>query len=50
MAFVVEKDVSFDPIQIDIFGVDGIMLSLENFVHLVEEFFGRLFVLHYLFA
>lgn len=35
MAFVVEKDKFFDPVNISLFGVAGVMLDSDGVAHLV---------------
>jgi hypothetical protein len=41
MAFLVEKDVPSDPIQVGFFGAIGVVFGAERIAHLVEEFFGH---------
>ena len=52
VAFVVEKDVTFDPLDISLFSVNRVMFSSQGVTHtlaklsagLVQQFFGRLLV------
>jgi hypothetical protein len=40
MAFIMEEDILFDPINIRLFGVAGVILYSDGAAHLVQEFFG----------
>ena len=44
MAFVVEKDKALYPVDIGLFGADGIVLEADDLSHPVEELFGRFFI------
>ncbi|OGO18828.1 MAG: hypothetical protein A2Z14_00400 [Chloroflexi bacterium RBG_16_48_8] len=39
MALVMEKDEAFDPIDIGLFGADGVMFEAEGVLHLIQKFF-----------
>jgi len=43
MAFVMKKNLSFDPEGIGLFGSDGIVLSPNKFANLIQELLGRFF-------
>lgn len=43
MAFIIEEDIFFDPINLSLFGVAGVMLDSDRVAHLVQEFFGAAF-------
>jgi hypothetical protein len=38
-----EEDIFFDPVNIRLFGVVGVMLDSDDVAHLVQEFFGAAF-------
>jgi hypothetical protein len=38
-----EEDIFFDPVNIRLFGVAGVMLDSDGVAHLVQEFFGAAF-------
>lgn len=42
MAFIVKEDKFFDPVNIRLFGVAGVMLNSDGVAKLVQEFLGRL--------
>ena len=37
-----DEDIFFDPVNIRLFGVAGVMLDSDGVAHLDQEFFGRL--------
>jgi len=43
MAFVVEEDVTLDPVNVALFCAMGMMFALNGLANLVKEFLGTLF-------
>ena len=43
---MMEEDKFFDPVNIRLFAVAGVMLDSDGVAHLVQEFFGRLFMFY----
>jgi len=43
MAFMMEMDKYFDPVNIHLFGVAGLMLGSDGVAYLVQKFFGAAF-------
>ena len=46
VAFIVEEDVTFDPLDISLFSVNGVMFSSQGVTHLVQQFFGAFVGVH----
>ena len=42
----VEEDVSFDPLQVGLFGAEGIVFEVEGVADLIKEFFVCGLVVH----
>jgi len=58
VAFIVEEDVTFDPLDISLFSVNGVMFSSQGVTHtlaklsagLVQQFFGAFVGVHIFWA
>ncbi len=40
---VVEKDIAFDPVDVGLFGADGVMFEADGITHPIEQFFASRF-------
>jgi hypothetical protein len=43
MAFIMEEDKFFDPVNVYLFGIAGVTFDSDDVAHLVQEFFGAAF-------
>lgn len=50
VTLVVKKDVAFDPVDVGLFGADGVVLEADDVAHLIKQFLGTMCHLRRLFG